>query len=437
MTVTGTLIDAKMRVKRLLNSISSQPAKSVSLSPEEVDKKRIIIITSNGGGGHMSASRAIQNAVAGLDYVVRVITPCDNIPGGDDLFNKYMKKGDFSTIKMLIQLQKVADVDFTAAVAWSIEQELIAFEPHLVISVMPIANYETHHLTRKRNIPFLVVPTDVKFDHFFNFFNKPTLEDLKIAIPFDDISIKDLVKKNKFSVNNFTVTGYPLRPEFGSPAEELRPEYDVICKELAISAQDRVVVIMMGAQGSMKDTLNYVRRIRKHAKKVASPKDDRSLWKRFCLRIRGKLVIKREKVHILVMCGENEELRERIKGEMNEKIAKYVNLHPLGKKNGTQVAALLRFADVFVTKPGGSSVNEVLASEIFSLFDYRSAKYIKWENVNLEYACKKGCGERINKKHFTKQLRRALDRPERPKVESCPGRNFNSNMRALITNLMQ
>ncbi|KAL0488479.1 processive diacylglycerol beta-glucosyltransferase [Acrasis kona] len=414
-------VEAKIKFNKFLNRLTLQKTQPLTdLDANGSEKKRILIISSNGGGGHMSASRAIQDAVRG-DYDTKIITPCDNVPGGDALFNKYMKKGELRKIKLLISLQSFADIDLSGSIANALDQELETFKPQLVISVMPVANYETYILSKKHKIPFLIVPTDLKFDHFFNFLKSPS-DDLKVAIPFEDTDVTETIQKRKFQQHNFVVTGYPLRPEFGAPSDQLRDEFDGIRTELNIQDKEKIVVVMMGAQGSMKDTLRYINCIRKNPRMITTKEN--------------------QTVHVVVMCGSNEDLRyivakAKITKPFSDLFSKKkhdrVKIHALGKKSAVQVAALLRFSNVFVSKPGGSSVNEALASEIFTLFDNRSGKYIQWEKENSTYAYQKGCSEEISMSKFPKQLRRALERRERPCVRSCPGRTFTENIRQQIT----
>ncbi|KAL0489054.1 processive diacylglycerol beta-glucosyltransferase [Acrasis kona] len=419
--MSSNSVEMKIKINKFLNKLTFNKTKPLTNIDTLVSKKkRILIVSSNGGGGHMSASRAIQDAVQD-EYDTKIITPCDNIPGGDALFNKYMKKGHLKKIKVLISLQSFADVDLSGSIACALDQELGTYKPQLVISVMPVANYETYILSKKHNIPFLVVPTDLKFDHFFNFLKNP-LDDLKVALPFEDTDVTETIRKRKFHQHNFVVTGYPLRPEFGEPSDQLRDEFDNIRSELNILDKEKIVVVMMGAQGSMKDTMRYINSIRNNPRMIT--------------------IKEKQTVHILVMCGNNDDLRYIVsKAKVNKPFADLfsknkharVKIHALGKKSAKQVAALLRFSNVFVSKPGGSSVNEALASEIFTLFDNRSGKYIQWEKENSTYAYQKGCSEEIRMPKFPKQLRRALERRERPCVRSCPGRTFAENIRKQVS----
>jgi UDP-N-acetylglucosamine:LPS N-acetylglucosamine transferase len=376
---------------------------------KQINKLRVLIITSKNGGGHVAATKAVQAALSSEIYEVHTCDPCESIPC-DDWYNEYMKKGDFLSASILVRMQIIAEyiAPFLSAKT-VIENAITRINPQLIISVIPVNNHVTLALAQKKNIPLFVIPTDLTFSHFLYLINKPP-KNFKVLVPYPDLpDVQKLVQKQGFTSDNFIVTGYPLRPEFSATHVHMEM-WESIRAELGVSASDKVITVMMGAQGSMKHTLSYVRRILSETGRASAE----------------------HRVHLVVMCGENQTLRRILN---NIATATRVKIHPLGRKDGNYVATLLQHTDVFYTKPGGSSVNEALCSNVYTIFEDSSAKYIWWEFDNMMYAVNNGCGEVVNNLEFGKQLKKALRRTKRPNHVSCPGREFNANLLRLVESL--
>jgi UDP-N-acetylglucosamine:LPS N-acetylglucosamine transferase len=148
----------------------------------------------------------------------------------------------------------------------------------------------------------------------------------------------------------------------------------------------------------------------------------------------GRICCVSHRVHLVVMCGENERLR-RILTQVHT--ISQIKIHALGRKDGSYIASLLRHTNVFLTKPGGSSVNEALCSEVYTIFEDSSAKHIWWEYDNMQYAIHKGCGGVVNKDTFGSQLKDALRKAERPLIKECPGRKFDVNFVHLVESSLE
>jgi processive 1,2-diacylglycerol beta-glucosyltransferase len=375
-------------------------------------KKQVLIITGNEGGGHVAATKAVINALDSALYDIHTVCPCESVPC-DNLYNYFMKRGDFFYASLLVRMQYVAEV--LAPVLESstaIEKAITKHNPDLIISVIPVNNHVTLQIAKRRNIPVLVIPTDLTFNHFFYRIKSPP-RSFKVAVPFMDLpDVEKLIREKGFTIDNFVVTGYPLRPEFSAPLETKTEIWHTICAELGVAKKDKVITLMMGAQGSMKHTLEYVKRI---------------------LAETGRVCCVSHRVHLVVMCGENEQLRH-ILNEVHT--ISQIKIHALGRKDGSYIASLLQHTNVFLTKPGGSSVNEALCSEVYTIFEDSSAKHIWWEYDNMQYAVNKGCGSVVDKSAFGSQLKGALRKTERPFIEECPGRKFDVNFVQLVESML-
>jgi hypothetical protein len=242
---------------------------------------------------------------------------------------------------------------------------------------------------------------------------------VKISLPFDEEILRTPLRKY-LSDENFISLGFPLRPDFGVSSEDLEPRIQEIKRELGIRESDKTVLIMMGAQGTGKAITRYAKRIA------------------------GSLLgSKNEKLHVIALCGGNVELRKNTEATSNLENPNVV-IHALGMKSGDYVAAAMRMANVLISKPGGCSVNEAFASNLYTLYHtdrgiLPDAKYdvlLPWEAGNMVYSVQRHWGERIgDKKQFLRQLRNALDYPKL-EIETCPGRNFGQNLAHYVDGLM-
>jgi UDP-N-acetylglucosamine:LPS N-acetylglucosamine transferase len=378
------------------------------------NKKRVLIMSSDEGGGHLAATRALKKTLESTCDIV-VFKPTKYIVG-TEMYNTFMQSGNYTALKALVTMQPLMDTMVNASLFTKVVKETEAkidkVKPHLVISVIPVLNFVTLRICEERNIPMLVIPTDLTFKHFFNKIDSPPAN-FRVAVPFEEMhDQEDLIYKKHFEDNHFVVSGYPLREEFGSPDEKLSEKYQEIQQEIGFNPGDKVVVIMMGAQGSTSTTLKYVRKIARSYR----------LWSR------------KRQLHVMVMCGQNFEL---VRTVSTIKTFWGVKLHALERKDALYVASLLRFADVFVSKPGGSSVNEALCSGIHTLYDPTSANAIYWEKYNMNYCIQKGAGEKIHGRSFVTQLKYVLDKRQRNnQMSHCPGRRFNINIANLVQKMI-
>jgi UDP-N-acetylglucosamine:LPS N-acetylglucosamine transferase len=374
----------------------------------QANKTKVLLIGSNNGGGHVAAAQAVVKALSAEQYDIQQTFPCESLPG-DELYNQFMKKGDFLAASLLVRMQVFAEVmsPFLQS-KLAIKQAVESVQPDLIISVIPVNNHVTLAIAKKKNIPMFVIPTDITFAHFFHLIHNPPAN-FKVLVPFSDCGdIQKLIKEQGFKNDNFVVTGYPLREEFAASPSKKEAAWEIIKTELGLAVNDKVITLMMGAQGSSKQTKLYVRRMIKETARICKAGS---------------------RTHLIVMCGENKSLRRELQ---NLHTISHLKIHALDRRDGNYVAALLHHTDIFITKPGGSSVNEALCSEVFTIFEDSSAKKIWWEYDNMMFAVGKGCAQVVDKHHFGQQLKSALRRTTRPAVETVPGRHFCTNLLTLV-----
>lgn len=369
---------------------------------------RVMILTEDGGGGHISASNSIEVILKPDNFEVFTYKPLVN-RHGNQLYNKYQQNNEWLKTLCLTMMQ----VPFEYIVSYlpinyDLKEKIRSFCPELIISVFPVANLMTFSIAHSMNIPMLVIPTDLEMRHFFNGFNKPGTS-FKIGLAFDDEELIAPVRK-RFGNDNFIVTGFPLRPEFGISSLEMQSDMDAIRSEIGAKKIDKIAILMMGAQGSGQVISHYISKIVQNLPELPD----------------GNL-------HIVALCGKNENLLEIYK-KSTSKPKPSLLVHMLGFKDARYIAALMRTADVLITKPGGSTVNEAIASEIFTLF--HAPKHLsQWEKGNMEYVERKGWGERIQPLSFLSQLTKALNK-KRVEIPYVPGRQFKDRLLSTVKDMI-
>jgi UDP-N-acetylglucosamine:LPS N-acetylglucosamine transferase len=378
---------------------------------EAYASKKILVLTDDGGGGHMAASQAIQSAI-GSEYEIKHYKLLEKMPLHPK-YNEYQKKESFLRLWFLTRLQYFAEILVDALpIRSGLIQQLDTFRPDLLVSVFPVANSMSFQEAEARHIPMLVLTNNFDNRHFFHFLNNPG-PNFKIGLPFDDEDLKTQLA-SRFNDENYVVTGTPLRPEFALSLEEMGDQVAEVRKELEIQPGDQVITLMMGAQGTGKSILEYSRRI---LEKIV-PKEGQVL-------------------HVVAMCGNNENLQAKVKAlsDLPAGSSNMIKIHALNLKPGSYMAALLRISNVFITKPGGSSVNEGIASGVYALYHPDGISSTPWERGNMTYAEKKGWGERIKKSQFIRQVEKALTR-EHFNVE-VPGKKFKENLLSVVRQLLK
>ncbi|CAM6054836.1 unnamed protein product [Sphagnum tenellum] len=388
---------------------------SETRQPQQTQRKqRILVYTEQSGGGHMAASRAVKSILED-QYEVKVIEPLANFPLIGN-YNTNVRAGRARSLLLMADMIPLADIIANFSEEYSVTRrmltaEILNFQPDLIISVIPLVNRLTQDILErhegeilerhKRHIPLLVLTTDLEASHFFRGMHHPG-RDVMVNLAFDDDDLKASLLPALTEENFIPPLGFPLRPEFGETTQELQPQIDEIREELGIRESDKTILIIMGAQGMGEVIVKYSDRI-----------------------ANSYLGSKNENLHVVALCGNNDELKTKTQATANP-MNPFVKIHALGRKEGRTVAALMRMADLLITKPGGATVNEAFASNLYTLYhtDKSLLKYdmlLPWEAGNMRYGIHKGWGERLEgRKKFLNQLHRTLNQP-RLMIEDCPG----------------
>ncbi len=381
-------------------------------------KPKVLVFTHSGGGGHEAAAKAVEKALE-KTCKVAIEHPFAKL-SGDTLFNYFQSKGRHNALRLLTSAQRVCEIGLCPLQARPLIANAIKkHKPDIIISVCPVANYLTHRIAAAKRIPFLVIPTDLEARHFFHFIRNPDPKYFQVGLAFNDPLLKKQLHGNalrgRFTNAHFAITGYPLRAEFSAPKKKLKKQIAALQEKLHIQPGEKIVLIMMGAQGVGNTILE-------DATRIANTKCPK-----------GK---KPQRIRVLCLCGNKKELIPQLKRLNKYKKNPLVTIQGLPKQDAADVSALMHLADCMITKPGGSTVNELFATKLKTLFHCEGVHGVPWEAYNEKYAEKKGLGTAIDKKTFIYQLYTLLSKRGRAKTPNCPGTNFAQNLKATVYQML-
>jgi len=401
----------RTQMRAFLSERRAQAAMAAALAPTpRPTPKRVLILSSDAGSGHAAAARAVQLAL-GADYKVIIERPFDldvSLPSvgpvrGVDFYNMVQAHGPPIVLDLLGGFQRLAAPMGETLHGPVLAQLMDKNKPDLVVTVVPMGNGAVFKEADARNVPLLVVPTDLDFGHFVDQIRTPG-ERFKLALPFGDMR----TQAAHLPESAFAVTGYPVRPDFCAAEQARSSTLDA----LEIGPADKVVMIMMGGGGTSSD------RVIANAQLLGTSLGEA---------VQGR-------VHIVCVCGRNDKMRRDLGPWVNRSARSRIRVHALGSCDGNDVAALMHKADVLITKPGGASVNEALAANLPQIYD-RSVHAPFWELGNAAYAQAHAMGDWVDPKDMVAKVAAALARGKPRTPAPNPARSFPQRIRSVVDEL--
>lgn len=88
-----------------------------------------------------------------------------------------------------------------------------------------------------------------------------------------------------------------------------------------------------------------------------------------------------QRIHVVCICGRNGEVKKAIEKLFPPEANTQIRVHALEMCDAEQIAALMGRACALITKPGGATVNEALACNVWQLYD-KAVHVPHWEMGN-------------------------------------------------------
>lgn len=333
-------------------------------------KKKIVIFTSSGGGGHVSASNALQEYLSDT-YEVKVSYIFEEVLGsmdpmqritfgkqtGEDAYNECMRKKWYRMINIISRFGHWYFSVFHKRATKLICNYLELQQPDLVISVVPVINNAILSATKKMNIPFLLIPTDLDATTFVNSIYKPNYEKFHVGIAFDNENIFKRMEQSGIPKEQISTIGFPIAKKFFTPKNMRRIKAD-----FQIPQNKPIVFLLMGAQGT-NALYTYV----KYLTQVEQP------------------------FHLVAAIGKNEDMRKKLEAIA---LPTHITMTIVGFTD--RVADLMAIADLGIIKSGTVTYIEALYSNLPVLLDATTGT-IRWEQYNHIYNKEQEFGDSIGR----------------------------------------
>ncbi len=377
---------------------------------EETDssKKTILILSSKGGGGHIAAANTLQNLL-GEEYDLKVVYPIDQlriwgVPSGEQIYNTMLRNGWTRSLNFIVR--HVAPPVFHSRITKVeniIGSYIDAYQPDLVISLIPFVNFPASEAARENEVPYLLITTDNDLRNWAFEMERITHPNFKVTIGADLPTTRDVLIQKKIPVDAIETIGLPLRSEF-----LVEKDFDEIFDEFDLPTDKDIVLIMMGGAGGA-GALEFAKMI-----------GDTDLG-----------------VHLIVIAGRNEKLKKDLEGL---KLDDANSMTVFGFTD--RVADLMAVSDVIITKPGPGTINEAIAMKLPILIDNTDIS-VFWERANVDMVMKYGIGERIREFGDVKELLEVFLRDDETRemlAESyvgVPPNEFHERIQGIIEEMIE
>jgi processive 1,2-diacylglycerol beta-glucosyltransferase len=296
-----------------------------------MSKKRVLIMSVSAGMGHIKAANALEKTFAADERVEKVINK-DALRYTNKLFRDFYSTFYTSLVKsapnFLGWWYKTTDEPWrTDAMRHMIDRLntkplvrfITAFDPHIIVCThfMPAGIISHLIATKQLQAQLSIVVTD--FD-FHAMWLSRAFHRYFVAID----ETKAYLEMLGMPTDRITVSGIPIDPVFCNPVNRTQE-----CAQLGLDPNKKILLLSAGALG-------------------VSPTE-------FILE---QLLLLSHQIHILVICGRDEELRQRIEQRVQ-------NLHNREVRvfgYTDEMHRWMQMSDLFIGKPGGLTTAEAVAS---------------------------------------------------------------------------
>ena len=300
--------------------------------------KNILIFYGTYGGGHLSAAKSLRDYIADLDnnYNVEIM---DCVEYSNKIFNKFSTKIYSGMAKNAPKvwgkvyhnadfglLGRISN-DANKVMAKKLIKYIYKFNPDLIISVLPFASNMCAYLKKKGriNCKFATIMTDFALhSQWLNY-----LEFTDFVFVAQENMRKELINRG-YSSNKVFTFGIPISPRFS-----LNYDKNIICKNFGLSTNKPIGLFFGGGE------LGFGKNLTEH------------VFKTFISNFKD--------IQIVAIAGKNEKMKIDF-----ENIVETVGASNMVKVLGftNQVPELMSIADFVVSKSGGLTTSECMASSV-------------------------------------------------------------------------
>ncbi len=366
-------------------------------------RQRILVLISEGGGGHKMAAESLKD-IFSSDYDIEVVNVITQIIHrldflhsltrgrltGEDVYNFMLRKGYHKGVYYIFG---VIGSRYMCANQSKIEKlfeiylKKASVSYDLVISTVPFVNSGIAKALQKRQLPFVVLPTDLDTSTFFIGMKKAQFkpeDKIAFALPYDDDDLRKKGLKNaSIPQDKIVITGFPVR---GGCQKQYSPGQVALLKlKHGIYGHRFSLTLILGASGN--------RRLLQYTQELAKlMNEDFSL-----------------PLEINVCVGRNEKIRQVILAWFLEKgglvvkeTTAFITIQTTNglvfhlRKFTKDIIEIMVCSDLIITKTGSCSVNEGIylgRKLLLDNTDTSSARHLFWETFNLHFVRKHGFGD--------------------------------------------
>lgn len=417
---------------------------------EEVEpkrKKRILVLISEGGGGHKMAGESLKD-IFSKEYdveVMNVITQIkldilDVITSGaftfEGFYNYMLSKGYHRGVYIFASVGNRYMRSNQPRIERLFEKYLqkVLAPYDLVISTVPFINGGIAKALQKREIPFIVLPTDLDTSTFFVGMKKNQFkpeDKILFSLPYDD---DDLRKKGLKHANiphdKIVISGFPVRG--GCQKLYSKEQIQLLKMKHGMQEKKLILTLVLGASGNRK-ILQYTQET---AKLEAED---------FSLPLEINICVGRnEKVRHLILdwfLAEGARVVQETPAFISVKTPKGIIFHL--RKFTKDILEIMVCSNLIITKTGSCSVNEGIYLGRKLLLDNTessSARYLFWETFNLHFVRKHGLGDVFYQLSEMTTLIRTLLKEDmgHPVLSGAfPLPDFRSNIWKMVTGFIE
>lgn len=379
-------------MKKLLFSILIVLSSCLLFAQEK--ERHLMLFTCQYGAGHKMATQGIVEALPNdeiqvVDIYKEPLASLDLMRSlayelsCESFYNQAIKKEWNPLLNSVGCLaQKVFILHETRMYELLLEY-ISAKKPDMLISCVPLVNSALLRVADELNLPLLVVTTDIDVSAFCLGLPDDLEIDqdhFRITLPYEK-EPWDTLFKEKFSpaVQGcfHYAFGYPTRRAFSEEPSvtvlnQLREYYQ-------IQKDEQVVLVMMGG--------NAGRASEGYASLLLKMSDETL----------DRVVGKESRLHLICLCGdasqsENRAFIEKLNA-LNKKASR-VRIHAVPATS--QIAELVSLPELclVISKPGGSTVNEMIKKRVFMIY-HTSSFPLDWERGNIAYGELRGYGKQF------------------------------------------